>query len=144
MNQLSLADARKSVLAGNAILTFESKKTGTYFTFKVRARRFSNNAFATYMVQVLTGSDNESSYTYIGHVFETTPTIFHHGKKSRVSAEAPSVKAFKYVFENLMGECDEKLQSVAVYHQGKCCRCGRTLTTPESIQRGLGPECAKM
>lgn len=141
MNQLSLADARKVILAGNAILTFESKKTGAHFTFNVRLPK---KAFAvkTFMVKVLTGSDNESSYTYIGHVFETTPTIFHHGKKSRVGAEAPSVVAFKYVFENLMGERDEKLQSVAIYHQGCCCRCGRTLTTPESIQRGMGPECA--
>jgi len=26
---------------------------------------------------------------------------------------------------------------------GICARCGRTLTNPESIARGLGPECAK-
>jgi hypothetical protein len=30
-----------------------------------------------------------------------------------------------------------------IQHEGKCCRCGRTLTTPESIERGIGPECVK-
>jgi hypothetical protein len=32
--------------------------------------------------------------------------------------------------------------SVDVLHSGRCGRCGRTLTTPDSIERGLGPECA--
>jgi hypothetical protein len=26
---------------------------------------------------------------------------------------------------------------------GRCFRCGETLTTPESIERGLGPKCFK-
>lgn len=28
-----------------------------------------------------------------------------------------------------------------LYHEGVCCRCGRPLTTPESIERGMGPVC---
>ena len=29
------------------------------------------------------------------------------------------------------------------WHEGRCGKCGKKLTTPESIERGLGPECAK-
>lgn len=34
-------------------------------------------------------------------------------------------------------------QKMAVYHSGRCGSCGRELTTPESIRRGLGKKCAK-
>ena len=29
------------------------------------------------------------------------------------------------------------------WHEGRCCRCGKRLTVPESIQGGIGPECIK-
>ena len=29
-----------------------------------------------------------------------------------------------------------------VYHVGKCGKCGKKLTTPESILTGLGPTCS--
>lgn len=28
-----------------------------------------------------------------------------------------------------------------MFHAGRCGRCGRLLTTPESIESGLGPDC---
>ena len=28
-------------------------------------------------------------------------------------------------------------------HEGRCARCGRALTVPESIDSGFGPECAR-
>jgi hypothetical protein len=32
-----------------------------------------------------------------------------------------------------------------VHHENHCGRCGRTLTVPESVERGIGPDClAKM
>ena len=30
-----------------------------------------------------------------------------------------------------------------IMHEGRCCRCNRTLTHPDSIKTGIGPECAK-
>ena len=30
-----------------------------------------------------------------------------------------------------------------VWHEGRCGRCNRALTVPESIASGIGPECAK-
>jgi len=31
--------------------------------------------------------------------------------------------------------------NVEFYHSGNCAKCGRKLTTPESIKNGLGPIC---
>ena len=33
-------------------------------------------------------------------------------------------------------------ETVEVWHEGRCCRCARRLTVPESIILGLGPACA--
>jgi hypothetical protein len=33
------------------------------------------------------------------------------------------------------------LPRCTVHHEGRCGRCGRTLTVPESIESGFGPEC---
>jgi hypothetical protein len=30
---------------------------------------------------------------------------------------------------------------VVIWHEGRCGRCGRRLTVPESIESGYGPEC---
>jgi hypothetical protein len=32
-------------------------------------------------------------------------------------------------------------EQVEVHHEGRCGRCGRALTVPESIESGFGPEC---
>jgi hypothetical protein len=37
---------------------------------------------------------------------------------------------------------DTMYPDAEVMHVGKCCKCRRLLTTPESIQRGIGPECS--
>lgn len=36
------------------------------------------------------------------------------------------------------------LKTVRCLHSGRCGRCGRKLLDPESLDRGLGPDCAKM
>jgi len=50
------------------------------------------------------------------------------------------VKAFtffwKFVAQNVMPP------QMDVHHEGRCGRCNRKLTVPESIENGLGPECA--
>jgi hypothetical protein len=30
-----------------------------------------------------------------------------------------------------------------IHHEGRCGKCGRLLTVPESVETGIGPECAK-
>ena len=47
------------------------------------------------------------------------------------------MRAIRFLFNHI----DDVPDNLRVYHEGKCCRCGRTLTTPESIKKGIGPEC---
>jgi hypothetical protein len=119
-------------LAGNATFTATSLKTGTRFTFKIR----QPSPETPHFVKVLTGADNENNYTFLGTIFPDGN--FRHGKRSTITPDAPSAKAFAYIWTHL----DELTGKVEITHTGRCCRCGRLLTVPESVASGIGPECA--
>jgi len=135
MEEHKLSEPQTFVKAGKALFTVENSMTGNRFTFKVK--RCDEPGKELYFVSVLSGPDNESAYRYIGAIFGSE---FRRTKRSRVSQEAPSFKAFAWFNRNLANLPD----FVNVYHHSHCGRCGRLLTVPESIEAGLGPECIKM
>lgn len=123
---------------GNATLTIKSEQTGKHLTFKVKiAKKDDDNS--PYFVSVLSGPDNYSNYSYIGII--TNKDTFRLTTKSKVSNDAVSYKAFNYFFNCIKRNMLHK--DLSVFHEGKCARCGRKLTTPESILSGFGPECIK-
>jgi hypothetical protein len=126
--------ARDFALGGNATLTLVSEKTGSRFTFKVRACEDNDSLF---FVSLLNGADNESDFAYLGTIREGR---FSHGKKSSIGPDAPSAKAFAWAWPQLAA--GSMPAALAVYHEGRCGRCNRKLTVPESIVSGFGPECA--
>lgn len=119
------------LLSGNAIATVANVKSGNRFTYRVRQCK---NDAALAFVQVLSGPDNTSDYAYLGTI---RAGQYAHGTKSRISDDAPSAKAFAWLWEHktALPAC------VEVYHEGRCGRCGRVLTVPESVMSGYGPEC---
>lgn len=133
-----LADAhqiRDFALAGKARLTLVSKKTNTRFTYKVKkAKQDPPRWFVSY----LRGSSNENDYTYIGHFADTMN--FAIGRNVQVSNSAAVMVAFRWFLHNLRS--DHVPDTLEVWHEGRCGRCGRLLTVPSSIERGIGPECA--
>lgn len=141
------ADARAFAQAGNATLTLVSKASGTRFTYKVQAPHRPGNEGTNAardtgndmrFVKVLTGADNENSYTYLG--FIRRGVFFHGNNKSRISTDASSTKAFAWAWKMLAQ--DVLPAGLEVWHEGRCGRCARKLTVPASIASGFGPECA--
>lgn len=128
------------LLAGKAVFTIENTETGNRFTYKVKKKDNVDHWENLYFVSVLTGPDNSSDYTYIGTIFGGKE--FRETKKSAASASAPSFKVFKWLWSVLGNGGGGLPEKVKFWHEGRCCRCGRTLTVPESIERGVGPECA--
>lgn len=116
------------IFAGNATFTLESVATGTHFTYKVKASKDSRVHFAS----VLTNPD---TYTYAGLLSARGLSATHN---SKIGAAAPSFRGLDWFMRNLDSE------QVKFRHAGCCGRCGRQLTTPESIDRGLGADCAAM
>jgi hypothetical protein len=129
-----LSNPARFALAGNAIFTLQSKKTGTRFTYKVRA---ADNG-PLHFVSVLTGTDNQNDYAYFG--FLRRGVFFYGGSKAKISRDAPSVKAFDWFWRHMAANASAP-DSVEVSHEGRCGRCGRPLTVPESVRSGFGPEC---
>ena len=84
-------------------------------------------------VKVLSGPDNDSDYTYLGFIPEAGDRLVA-GRKGR--PDAPSFKALDWWLHH------PNHPGVEFWHEGACCKCGRTLTNPESIARGIGPHCA--
>lgn len=121
-------------LAGSAILTVHNPHTGGRFTFRIRVSEPSPKyPNPVHFVDVLSGPNNEADYTYIGFVGERGRFI----PSRKVSIDAPSVKAFSWFWTHVADP-----SPVEVFHEGRCGKCGRTLTTPESIETGLGPVCS--
>jgi hypothetical protein len=120
---------------GNATFTIVSKATGVRFTYKVR----EPEGGGVHFVKVLRGADNEGDYSYLG--FIRGGEYIHGGRKARVGKDAPSARAFGW-FHGRLQAGTLPAEQVEFWHEGRCCRCGRKLTVPESIERGIGPECA--
>lgn len=138
----SMNAVQKFLFAGHAIVTVVSKRTGTRFTFRFsqpKQARDPDNGKPTF-VSVLTGPDNNASYTFLGTIFPRDKTKLVHSKKSPIQPDAKSARWARGFVESLADPT--LLDRCEVFHAGFCGRCGRRLTVPESIESGYGPECA--
>lgn len=127
---------------GKAIITVVSKRTKQRFTYKFARPKAKDDRPPPTFVSVLTGPDNVASYSYMGTMFPSRadPLEIVHTAKSHISKDAPSAKAAQW-FVRAVAAGGPVLDQCEVWHEGRCGRCGRTLTVPESIASGFGPEC---
>jgi hypothetical protein len=157
--------------------------TGSHRTFRIRTERRrppgrGSDLVGKRIVSLLTGSDNESSYTGFGFVEEALGVLDSGGHRhtrsiprivvwkrlahsanqnaarSRVVYAAPwtrylpetwdsqYVKLAATLCDLACGDrSDLRARGFTVEEARACRRCGRKLTTPESIAQGLGSEC---
>lgn len=127
------------LLAGNSTVTLVSKATGDRYTYKVEAAK--EKGAVSHFVKLLTDPDNERGYTYLGHIYRRDGNYWH-GQKSKIGYTALSAEAFKYFYRHVIeaGRSPSEVK-LEVWHEGRCGKCNRKLTVPESIERGIGPEC---
>lgn len=139
-------DLHRFLLAGRATITVTSKKTGGRFTFKLSRpdEEPGNPRERPIWISVLSGPDNTSDYAYLGTIWIDAQGswAYRHGVKSRVAETAPSVRAARWFLAILQRDPVRLFVEAEVWHAGRCGRCGRKLTVPESIATGFGPECA--
>lgn len=132
-SRLAQSESLNFILGGNALFTLKSLKTGTRFTYKVLADKFRHGFYNVY---VLVGPDNTRNYKRIGEFNITEPNLRHVSVHTK---DSPAFIAFDHVYMNLC--IGLEMPMLEIWHVGRCCRCGRLLTVPESISRGIGPEC---
>jgi Family of unknown function (DUF6011) len=135
------AEVKRFVLAGHATITLRSKKTGTRYTFSINQAKVSRDSKpAPHFVKVMYGPDNTADYTFMGTLFDGG-TVYRHGRNSKLPEGDVRERAFWYVWKRVCFN-NTLPDDVEVWHEGRCCRCGRKLTVPASIASGIGPECA--
>lgn len=143
-----LKNAKQFILAGNAYFTIDNGK-GEHFTYRVNAYEGkSQSMIDKFFVSLLTGPDNTRNYTYMGILDGSHQTwrkgeTFKPTAKSKVQADALSWRVFEWFVSRAFSNIPLP-EGYDIKHSGRCGRCGRMLTVPESIDSGIGPECAKI
>lgn len=127
---------------GNAIFTVHNDEA-EHYTFKIKKADFKN--WQPYFIHHLTGPNNESDYAYLGMVqFDKLPRV-KLTNASRLNKESTIYKVAEWAINMILNE--KKLPAgYGINHEGKCGRCGRTLTRPEGVDPegyrfGFGPHC---
>ena len=144
----------KFFVAGNATFTvkvpeaFATKyDTLLHYTFKVQqsepSEKWPNPA---HFIKLLTGPDNTSDFNFLGKLNPVTGEVTISAK-SCVGEGAWSLRIVRRVMAQMFeGEGIAAIKATGwdIDHMGKCGRCGRPLTVPESIECGIGPDCAEI
>lgn len=141
IGNIALDNALKFMLAGKCEFVLYSTKTKEKFEYKL-TKKESNNKENEFIYFLNTKIDNE--YKYAGVIWfdeKQGEFRFGQGAKGRVSGNHLNIRSLLFVMNKLHNEGEPKF--CEVYHIGTCGRCGKKLTTPESIMTGLGPECCK-
>jgi hypothetical protein len=127
-------------IGGKAIFTVSNNKN-EHYTYRIRKHKTDE----VYFVSLLTGPDNTSNYTYLGMYNPNRKGIMVLvTPKSKFKQDSTPVRVVNWAMTMVHCGCKELPEGYSIQHEGMCCRCGRTLTTPESIENGIGPECSKM
>lgn len=156
----NVADFNAFMLAGRAIFTMRSQ-SGKRYTLRVsradsvslkieggrvvsklnKAGKPVIDTAPRWDVELLTGSDNTGDYRTIGMI--TSKHVFHGFEVLTNAEESNGAKAFDWLMTSKSYRAGQVPSTVELWHVGRCGRCGRALTVPESIESGIGPVCAE-
>lgn len=133
------AQALKFIAAGKSTFTVKSLKSGNHITFKVKKNKKPTGP--SHFIMVRDDADGIGSYSYLGTLWNGRD--FNHGVRSLLPHDGVFANTARWFFGQLkQGTLPVRCE---LWHEGRCGRCGRALTHPESIASGIGPECkAKM
>lgn len=120
--------------AGSSIFTVDNGR-GQHFTYRVK----QNNSKKIFFVQLLTGPNNLYDYTYLG-LYDEQDNALRLTLNSAQPTKSIPVQVFNWALRVICGKAVLP-DGYSIMHSGRCGRCCRLLTTPESIARGIGPEC---
>ena len=91
---MSFKVSRQFLLAGKAVFTVRSRRTGKHFTFQVKASHHDTaGALPTYFVSVM---DEYQKFLYVG-ILDIKSGQLVPTQASRFKADSPCVVAFRWV-----------------------------------------------
>lgn len=136
----STAAIRQFMLAGDATITIKSLTSGLHFTYRIQRadEKPGDRNPAPWFVKLLV---NGEDWLYLGMLSDWQGKVgFRLTSKSAHAQDAKTVKAFTFAWAHI--QTDRLPAGLEIRHEGRCGRCNRALTHPESLDLGIGPECA--
>lgn len=142
---------REFVLAGDAIFTIEVGSRGhsdepraPHYTYRVQRVEANDRYPESFFVKLLCGPDNTSDYKYLGKLDPFTSETKATAKSCR-AADSFELRLLNKVLARVWSgdHAAYEAHGYRTHHEGRCGRCGRTLTVPSSVESGIGPECRK-
>ena len=129
--------------ASKAVFTLEGK--GRSWTFRIEEGAFDSGRPPIYFVQVLTGPNNESDFTYLG-VYQPEVGWVRLTRASKFAEDTEVVRAIRWYVGLVFNDHEDQVEAAGfhIHWSCNCARCGRTLTVASSVENRLGPECAKL
>ncbi len=122
----------------NGTYTVVLDEAGNYRTLRIDVTPPKlNQPQGTQIASYLSGADNTSNYTGFA---------FLNGTQIRIWSKFHNDSALNRALSVLINaDAETRIDYGAAYamESGACWHCGRKLTRPVSIARGLGPDCAK-
>jgi hypothetical protein len=140
---------KQFVLAGRSIFTIELPEDyrakhdlKPHYTFRVDHKAADGKWQETWFVKFLTGSDNVRDYSYLGLLNVENGQV-RITAKSKLGENNLVVKLLNRTLALIWASDINPMleKGFGLHHEGRCGKCGRVLTTPESVERGIGPEC---
>ena len=131
------------ILVLNGTWTIENIESGEYRTFEIKTKKFGDQKKR--VISLMTGSDNESSFTGFGFVSECGRYInvwkrFKRQDGGRMTKHETYAWILSDFFTKEGARWGHKFNVVG---SATCHMCSRKLTTPESVRNSIGPVCAK-
>jgi hypothetical protein len=125
-------DQHFKIATHNGCITAYNPATGQHRTFKITTQA-DDAKFAPgqRIVSLLSGQDNEGDYRGFGFVVDGQVVLW------RKYQDSASFRWYRRFLNN-----PAAYPVVEVNYEGRCRKCDRLLTTPESCALGIGPVCA--
>lgn len=132
--ELPAVDDYFDIRTHNGTITVENTVRGTHRTFRIRTQK-PDDKFAPgeRILSLLVGPDNTRDYLQIAFV-KDDGRINLWGKYR--------TEQYQRLIRVLQNPDHYRNLGCRYHYDGRCRRCNRTLTTPESVRSGLGPVCA--
>ena len=121
--------------------TLFNRSTSTHLTFKsYRPKGWKIDS--PVLISIMVGTDNNSDFGYVGSI--SKEGFYKPSEKSKVAKghQVKADRALVWLLTKLRAGV-ELPAAVEIKGSTGCCRCGRKLTNPDSINDGLGPVCRK-
>ena len=141
------ADALEFMLAGKAEFILHSTKTNEDFNFtlirkesKMKSNNNTEDKEFIYFIYLKLAREK----IYAGFLVfneEAQEFRFIKGKAGKLEPSDRNIRSLLLVVNKLFQHL--VVNNLDIFHVGNCGRCGKKLTTPESILTGLGPTCSK-